>query len=254
MSYQDALWRSKFRRAPRDPQQWPAMLAAKTRWILGGFVGRRFDRRYGVDTGGVLRRDQMQTVGGHGGADRGADYAPVPPRTFRLALERIPERDFSEFVFIDFGCGKGRALLLAAGLRNFKRVIGVEHAPELVEVAARNLRSWRGPKRCKDVEAICADVFEFEMPPQPYVLFMAGPFGGDLTILQKMLDKLAADLRARPRRAYVVFLDGIRQPLPHGAMNAANFRLLTRHHGERYRFDAGTLTTPLHFAVYRHEP
>ncbi|HVL58069.1 MAG TPA: class I SAM-dependent methyltransferase, partial [Burkholderiaceae bacterium] len=237
----------------RPLQDWPGMVGARLRWTVGNIVCRRFDERYGVETIGVLRRDQMQTVGAHGGPDRGADFVAVPERTFLVSLSRIPENDFSEFAFIDFGCGKGRTILLAAANGNFDRVVGVEHAPALVEVAQRNLRTWRGERRCQRIDAICADAFDYELPPQPFVLYMCGPFGGDVVLLQKMFDRISASLAARPRRAYLIFVDGIRIPLPDAQAIAAGFAPLTPAGGD-HCFDPGTLTTPLHFGVYRHEP
>jgi SAM-dependent methyltransferase len=232
--------------------QWPALLGAKFRWILGGALARRFDRRHGVVTGGVMRRDQMTAVSEMGAA-AGADYVAVSPYTFRSALARVPEPSFSEFAFIDFGCGKGRAVLLAAAEFDFDRVIGVEHSAELAAVAASNVSAWRGPRRSRRVEAVCADALTFPMPPQPYVLYLFGPFGGDSVLVGRMLDHLTKDLRANPRRAYIVYVDGVTESLPDTAMLQAGFRPLTRPGGEKRRFDPGVLTVRTHFAVYRHE-
>ena len=56
-------------------------------------------------------------------------------------------------VFIDYGAGLGRVLVLAAMLP-FKRVIGIEISPVLVERARANLFRCRGKLRCKDVEIL----------------------------------------------------------------------------------------------------
>ncbi|HVL56140.1 MAG TPA: class I SAM-dependent methyltransferase [Burkholderiaceae bacterium] len=249
VSLRDA-WERLRQRPLRD---WPAFAAAKFRWIVGGALARRFDRRHRVDTGGVLRRDQMTAISERGAAG-GADYVATSPWTFRSALSRIPERDFSEFAFIDFGCGKGRPMLLAAAGWNFDRVIGVEHSPELAAIAARNVRDWRGRRSARQVEALCADALTFPMPALPYVLYLFGPFGGNLQLVRQMLDHLTADLHARPRRAYIVYVDGVTEQLPDAVMRSAGFVALTRPGGERRRFDPGILTVKTHFAVYRHDP
>ena len=63
------------------------------------------------------------------------DYDPIGYRTCRRALGMI-DVDPATDVFVDYGCGKGRVVVLAAR-RKFQRVIGVELSAELAD-AARN--------------------------------------------------------------------------------------------------------------------
>jgi predicted RNA methylase len=264
----EPLWRSKLRRGSkflvergpgevwRQARQWgprecAVFIGRQLRYSLGEVVGRRFDRRHAVDTGGVVRRDEMETVGEHGGASLGADFASTPERIFHRALNRIPEKDFSRFTFIDFGCGKGRAVLLAA-TRNFHRVLGVEHAPRLVEVAAQNIRAWCGPRFCKDVQVVCADATQFELPNDPCILFFYGPFGGNMSLLGLVLANAAASIKANPRRVYLLFLDGIDQRLPDREVLAAGFRRVSAPGGERC-FDLGATRVPLYYALYENQ-
>jgi SAM-dependent methyltransferase len=50
-------------------------------------------------------------------------------------------------VFLDLGCGKGRAVLTAS-LLPFGRITGVELSPHLANIARRNVATFRLPKRC----------------------------------------------------------------------------------------------------------
>jgi SAM-dependent methyltransferase len=236
------VWRQAWQRGARECV---AFLGRQLRYSIGEIVGRRFDSQHGVDTGGVVRRTEMETVGG--GPNLGADFLSTPEKIFQRALDRIPEKDFSQFTFIDFGCGKGRAVLLAA-TRNFRRVLGIEHAPMLVEVAARNIHTWRGERRCQDVRVVCADATQFELPTDPCVLFFYGPFGGNMSLLGLVLANAAALLKAHPRRMYLLFLDGVDQRLPDREMLAAGFQRLSAPRGERC-FDLGA-SVPLYFALY----
>src|SRR5512140_1628938 len=81
-----------------------------------------FDRKYGVETGGVYRPKAEDVIGANWAY--GGNYQAIEPSSFLevIGALRIP---FEEFTFIDFGSGKGRSLLLAS-LFPFKRVIGVE--------------------------------------------------------------------------------------------------------------------------------
>ena len=67
-------------------------------------------------------------------------YDPSNPEVVRGLISKL-QIDYSRFSFIDFGSGKGRVLLVAAGFP-FKEVIGVEFSRELHEVALKN--KWYG--------------------------------------------------------------------------------------------------------------
>jgi SAM-dependent methyltransferase len=261
----EPLWKSKLRRGSRflvergpgevwrqarerGPRECAIFLGRQLRYSVGEIVGRRFDRRHAVDTGGVVPRDEMEIVGEEGKPNLGADFVSTPERIFQRALNRIPEKDFSRFTFIDFGCGKGRALLLAA-TRNFRRVLGVEHAPMLAEIAARNIRAWRGARLCHDVQVVCADATQFELPNDPCVLFFYGPFGGNMSLLGLVLANAAASVKEHPRHMYLLFLDGVDQRLPDREVLAEGFRRLSAPGGERC-FDLGATRIPLYYALY----
>ena len=69
-----------------------------------------FDRLHGTDTSGVCAATDLPT---HETARTYAfDYAGSQPNVLRLALAKLPQVD--DFTFIDLGCGKGRALLVAS--------------------------------------------------------------------------------------------------------------------------------------------
>ena len=219
-------------------------VTVRLRRPLGEWVARRFDRRHGVDTGGEIASRRLEVLGAHAAA--GADFMSTPPRTFRRSLRGLPE-DLSGFAFIDIGCGKGRALLLAAAAAPFRRVIGIDHSPELVKVANRNIAAWRGPRRCHDVQAICADAACFELPPEPCILYFFGPID-DYTVLAAVLANVAASLRARPRPCYAIYVEDVMAPFPDAELRAAGFRPVRAPRIER--FDAGITRHPLRHAVY----
>jgi tRNA1(Val) A37 N6-methylase TrmN6 len=105
----------------------------------------------------------------------------------------------TEFTYIDFGCGKGRTLLLAADA-GFRRMIGVDIAQDLLDVARRNFESRKGNK---EVELICRDVREFEFPDEPFVLFMYNPFYAD--VMQVVAERLKESVLRNPRPFYVAY-------------------------------------------------
>jgi hypothetical protein len=103
---------------------------------------RQFDRRHGLETADPAPLARFSVL--DDAFDRRHDkrrYEAVPLVTFARMMGRLPA-DLSEYVLIDFGSGKGRALLLACQY-GFKRIIGLEFATELHGIAQRNIEAYR---------------------------------------------------------------------------------------------------------------
>jgi cyclopropane fatty-acyl-phospholipid synthase-like methyltransferase len=64
-------------------------------------------------------------------------YEPSSANLVRAALASL-KIDAARFTFLDFGSGKGRVMLIAAG-SPFKSVIGVELSKQLHEIARKNI-------------------------------------------------------------------------------------------------------------------
>ena len=121
-----------------------------------------FDRDYDVDPDGEIDGwiyvSDLDIPSTNWIYDR--NYAPVDPVRFHAVLSGIDIR-FEDFVFIDFGSGKGRTLLLASKYR-FRRIVGVEFSPELHLVAQHNIRKYRDrPSACDSAVSVCLDFLEF---------------------------------------------------------------------------------------------
>ncbi len=86
------------------------------------------DWRLGIRTAGYIEADAL----GHG-QDASA-YEPINYRCLDIVF-RYLEPDSDNDVFLDYGCGKGRAVVTAATYP-FRRVIGVELWSELSELAS----------------------------------------------------------------------------------------------------------------------
>jgi SAM-dependent methyltransferase len=116
-------------------------------------------------------------------------------------MEALPiER--SQFTFVDLGCGKGKALLLAGDL-GFRRVVGLEFSPELAAAARENVARRRGLGPAT-VEVVTGDAGAYELPPEPLVIYMYNPF--DEVIVARVVANVERSLAARPRPLFVVYL------------------------------------------------
>ena len=129
---------------------------------------------------------------------RPAASGPTDYPTLALVADALaPGR---EDVFVDLGCGKGRALCFMAQ-RSFRRIVGVELSPELAAVARRNTeRMTRLTGASIRVEIGDASDFRCD---EGTVYFLNDPFGAKT--LKECLARLRESLDARPRAVRLAY-------------------------------------------------
>ena len=159
-----------------------------------------FDQRFGVDTGGWIHQTELNVNNPnqlHAGSYLGSD-----PKFFRDSIESLPI-DYRHFVFIDFGSGKGRAIMLATEY-SFKRVIGVEFSEDLHRIAQENIKRFpNSMSKCKDVECICIDAVAYPLPDDGLVCYFFNPF--DATLMAQVLSNIRASFLRKPREIFIVY-------------------------------------------------
>jgi hypothetical protein len=198
---------------------WPARQAARVlspEFRAARREDRAFDRAHGVDTSRDF--DATWTSSFDGWTWRDAiGYNPVSAEAFRRALDAV-NFEAGRAVFVDFGAGKGRAMLLATHYP-FRRVLGVELAPRLQRIAAENLARYRAPERiCGDAEIALGDALGYPIPEDPAVFFFYDPFGP--LVFAPVIERIRRSLVERPRRAWIVYRD----PRCGDLVEAAGFR------------------------------
>jgi hypothetical protein len=164
-----------------------------------------FDRMYGVQTSGEIggRTYLSDLKIKSANWTYGKDYAGIWPERFLAAMSKL-QLDFQNYIFIDFGSGKGRALLLASGLP-FKKILGVEFSEELHRVAEENIKRYTNlHQKCKSIESVCMDFTEFQLPPEPCVLYFFDPCRKKP--LTQTLENIHRSWKEHPRRIYVVYV------------------------------------------------
>jgi hypothetical protein len=107
-------------------------------------------------------------------------------------------------VFVDYGAGRGRAVVLAA-TRPFRRVLGVEVRAEFAADARANLRRAARRLRCPQVEIVEANATDVGVPDDATLLHFFDPFAG--TTLERLVDEIPASLRRHPRTVTILFAD-----------------------------------------------
>ncbi|WP_027535409.1 trans-aconitate 2-methyltransferase [Bradyrhizobium sp. WSM3983] len=145
-----------------------------------------FDRKFGTDTGGVQNlADEHGIVGEN--AKHGLAHIASDPLQFRLIMDTL-NLPVSEYTFVDLGCGKGRALLLAAQFP-FKSIIGVDFVPSFVEAARTNVNIAASQGIRGDIEVVVGDATQFILPSGALLIYLYNPFDS------RVVGKVARHLR-----------------------------------------------------------
>ena len=161
-----------------------------------------FDEKYGTDTGGI-REIRTLDAARLPSACYAVRYGPSGEQDVRASLEKL-NIDPGDFTFIDFGSGKGRVLLIAAGLP-FRAVIGVEFSRELHETAVQNISRFPSHLiNAGTVTSRCGDAASFQLPPSNLVCYFHNPFGPP--VLAEVVARLAAH-RDSGYRILAIYLD-----------------------------------------------
>lgn len=148
-------------------------------------MDRLFDYRLGVDTSGVVRLSALNIPSGN--IEHGHRYEPTPTNVCKRVLRHLLI-DHSEYVFIDYGSGKGRMLLMASNYP-FAQVIGVEFSQELHRIAQRNLNTCiTRQQRCFDRRSVWVDAAEYEPPEANLVIYLHNSF--DDVVLARVLERV----------------------------------------------------------------
>jgi SAM-dependent methyltransferase len=135
-----------------------------------------FDKKYGTDTSGVVPVQRIASdmtlqskISAYGGSQ---------PSIIRRAIMALREVD--EYHFVDLGCGKGRAMIVASEFP-FRSICGVELSSRLTKIARQNLNRVRRcfPNR-PPVSIVEGNAITSPLPEGKVALFFYHAFGAEL--------------------------------------------------------------------------
>jgi SAM-dependent methyltransferase len=131
-------------------------------------------------------------------------------RAYEPSLEYYPFRKImdrficpcGEDVFLDFGSGLGRVVIMAATFP-FKRVIGVEYSQKLYSRASELTEEVKPRLRCKTVELVKCDAATYDLPKDVNVFFFSIPFVGET--LERVMRNIEKSVTIWPRKIKIIY-------------------------------------------------
>ena len=151
-----------------------------------------FDSKRGTDTARTMPLWKLNIKSPS--ARFGWQYETSDPKELENCLKWIPE-DPRNLTFIDLGCGKGRVLIVARDI-GFRKLIGIEFAPELLRIARLNLAK----SGISDAILINADASEYAFPGEDFLAYFFNPFSAE--IMTKVLKNMQ---NAPYKKGYIIY-------------------------------------------------
>jgi SAM-dependent methyltransferase len=168
------------------------------------------EKKYGITTTGA---DELKKLDKEGiDISHATIYMPV---SYILLEEIFKQLDLSTNQqpttnnkplshFLDIGCGKGRALCVAAH-HSFTKVTGLDFARNLCETAKENLSITKQKIPALEYKIINNDAFYFEIPNDVDCIFFFNPF--DEFIMSGVVNNILTSLHNNPRAMNIIYIN-----------------------------------------------
>jgi SAM-dependent methyltransferase len=110
----------------------------------------------------------------------------------------------------DFGCGKGRALAVAAHF-GFQSITGIEFAQALCLIAEKNIRESQQLFPSTKFVIICNDVVDYTIEKNQIIFFFFNPF--DEVIMLRVVKNILTSLKENKRKIYIMYANPVHKEI-----------------------------------------
>jgi len=161
------------------------------------------EKKYGIDTTGADELHDLDEMGID--ISHATIYMPV---SYELLEEIFTQLNPSTIKplnhFLDIGCGKGRAMCVAAH-KGFRKITGIDLSKKLCDATKRNCNITKEKIPTAEFEIINNDAFYFDIPFDVDCIFMFNPF--DEIIMSGVANNIYESLRQSPRKMKIVYVN-----------------------------------------------
>ncbi|MBP6686240.1 MAG: class I SAM-dependent methyltransferase [Lacibacter sp.] len=159
----------------------------------------RGEKKYGINTTSANELTEFKIKGNQ--LAHATEYMPVNYFTIEQVLDHLPEKA-KQGMFLDIGCGKGRALCVAAAY-GFIKLYGIDFAKQLIDQAEQNLLLAKKRYPNLNYELSWSDISTLEIGKEVSTVFLFNPF--DEVLMKKIIQKINSSLQQNPRELYVLY-------------------------------------------------
>lgn len=161
----------------------------------------KYEKKLGINTHSIVNLNSLTLAGEN--SEQNHHYQGASYFILFSIFNKLPE-DIKNSNFVDYGCGKGRALFVAEQC-GFTKLIGVDIAKELIDDANANKLVYQKKNNQSEFHFLFNDATTFQIPENTRVFYFFNPFGKD--IMQKVIQNIKESLKQNPRKIYCIYLN-----------------------------------------------
>ena len=164
------------------------------------------ENKYNINTTGA---DELNDLSKKGiDTSHATIYMPVSYLLLEEIFRQMPPSLTKHF--LDIGCGKGRALCVAAH-HGYNKISGVDFSKELCAEATANLQVTKQLFPSLNFSVITKDAMNFEIPADVDCIFLFNPF--DVVIMGAVVYNIMESIQENPREMIVIYANPLYQDL-----------------------------------------
>jgi 16S rRNA G966 N2-methylase RsmD len=156
-----------------------------------------YEWRLNVDTSMALTRDDL--------GFQNLEYRSYEVIKYRLLFSILNRSslDKTHSTFLDYGCGKGRAIIAAATF-HFRKIIGVEISDLLIPLVKANINKMR-QKKTNVIQIIQTNAADYIVPSDVNIIYLFNPFVGET--LRQVMNTIYSSYKQFPRKIHIIFFN-----------------------------------------------
>jgi len=188
------------------------------------------EKSYGISTTGADKLEKLKKQGID--ISHATMYMPVSYQLLEEALVLVPESNRKHF--FDIGCGKGRAMCVAAHF-GFAKVSGIDFSKKFCNTALQNLYAVKEKLPSITFSVTEADAINTPIPDDVDCIFLFNPF--DETVMKKAVAHIKVTVTNSPRKIHIIYAN----PLYKNLFTALGFKE-TYHSQKLWYFEISILS------------
>jgi SAM-dependent methyltransferase len=154
------------------------------------------EKKYGINTIGIDNLDELESK--H--LDNATIYMPAVYSMLEMIFDKIKVGNITHL--LDIGCGKGRAICVAAA-KGCKKVSGVDFSKELCLDALNNLTVIQEKQPALKAKIINSDAYTYQIPADVDCIFLFNPF--DDFLMKGVVKNIEQSLKLNPRLIKIIY-------------------------------------------------
>ncbi len=154
------------------------------------------EKKYGINSIGIDNLDELDSK--H--QDNATIYMPAIYPMLEMIFEKANIGNLNHL--LDIGCGKGRAICVAAA-NGCKKVGGIDFSKELCMDALNNLSIIQQKHPALQAKIINSDAFTFQIPADVDCIFLFNPF--DDYLMMGVVKNIEQSLKQNPRPLKIIY-------------------------------------------------